>query len=70
MKTKEEVIKVLKQELPYLKQRYGVSNVGLFGSYSRNEQTEHSDIDLLVDFERPIDFFKLFVSGRLPKRKV
>ena len=60
MKTKEEVIKVLKHELPYLKQRYGVSNVGLFGSYSRNEQTEHSDIDLLVDFERPIDFFKLF----------
>jgi len=60
MKTKAEVIKVLKQELPYLKQRYGVSNLGLFGSYSRNEQTEHSDIDLLVDFERPIDFFILF----------
>lgn len=57
MKTKEEVIKVLKQELPFLKQRYALSNVGLFGSYSRNEQTEHSDIDLLVDFERPIDFF-------------
>jgi len=59
MKTKEEIIKVLKHELPYLKQRYGVSNVGLFGSYSRNEQTEHSDIDLLVDFEVPIDYFKL-----------
>ena len=37
MKTKAEVIKVLKHELPYLKQRYGVSNVGLFGSYSRDE---------------------------------
>ena len=69
MKTKEEVIKVLKHELPYLKQRYGVSNVGLFGSYSRNEQTEHSDIDLLVDFERPIDFFKLFEAEDYLKEK-
>lgn len=60
MKTKEEVLKLLKQELPYLKQRYGISNIGLFGSYSRNEQNENSDIDLLVDFERPIDYFKLF----------
>jgi predicted nucleotidyltransferase len=28
-----------------------VQNIGLFGSYSRNEQSDKSDIDLLVDFE-------------------
>lgn len=31
--------------------KYGVHSVGLFGSYSRNEQSEDSDIDLLIDFE-------------------
>lgn len=31
--------------------KYGIRNVGLFGSYGRNEQSDKSDIDLLVDFE-------------------
>lgn len=29
---------------------FGVNQIGLFGSYSRNEQSEKSDIDLLIDF--------------------
>ncbi len=70
MKTKEEVIKVLKRELPYLKENYGVSSMGLFGSYSRGEETEDSDIDLLVDFERPIDYFKLIDMEDYLKEKI
>ena len=31
--------------------KFGIRNVGLFGSYGRNEQTDKSDIDLLIDFE-------------------
>ncbi|NPV51047.1 MAG: nucleotidyltransferase family protein [Candidatus Methanofastidiosum sp.] len=69
MKTKGQILKVLKEELPYLKQRYGASNIGLFGSYSRDEQTEHSDIDLLVDFEKPIDYFNLFEMEDYLKEK-
>lgn len=30
--------------------KYGIQNVGLFGSYSRGEQTQKSDIDILIDF--------------------
>lgn len=30
---------------------YGVRRIGLFGSYSRGEQTETSDVDILVEFE-------------------
>lgn len=70
MKTKEEVIKVLKRELPYLKENYGVSTMGLFGSYSRGEETEDSDIDLLVDFEKPIDYFKLIDMEDYLKEKI
>ena len=34
-----------------------VSRIGIFGSVARGEQTEASDIDILVDFSRPIGFF-------------
>lgn len=56
--TKEDILKTLKKELPYLNETYGVTKVGLFGSYSRGEATETSDIDLLVEFEKPMGFFR------------
>jgi len=64
MKTRDEVLKILREELPFLRKKYGVKRVGLFGSYSRDEATEESDIDILVDFERPIGFFgcRLYIS--------
>jgi len=58
MKTREEILKVLKVEFSHLNQMYGVTKIGLFGSYSRGEAREGSDVDLLVEFERPIGFFK------------
>ncbi len=39
---------------PELVNKYGLSSLALFGSYSRDEQTVESDIDLLVDFEKII----------------
>lgn len=38
--------------MPYLKERFSVSYIGLFGSYSRGEQKESSDIDILVEFNK------------------
>ena len=42
--------------------RYGVSNVGLFGSYSRGEQSKRSDIDLLIDFEPDKENFDNYMA--------
>ena len=50
MTTKENIITILKSRKPDLS-KYGVQNVGLFGSYLRDEQSGKSDIDLLIDFE-------------------
>ncbi len=36
--------------------RYGIAKAFLFGSYARGEQTESSDIDLVIDLERPLGF--------------
>ena len=53
MKTLEEIKKILREHKEELKRRFGVKEIGIFGSYVRNEQTEVSDIDILVDFEKP-----------------
>lgn len=37
--------------------RFSVSRIGIFGSFARGEQTEASDIDILVEFSRPVGFF-------------
>lgn len=70
MKAREKILKILKTNLPYLNEKYGVGKIGLFGSYSRGEAKVGGDIDLLVEFERPIGFFKFieledYLSGKL-----
>jgi predicted nucleotidyltransferase len=41
---------------------FGVNKIGLFGSYLRNEATEASDIDLLVDIQKEKKTFKNFLA--------
>ena len=58
MKKKEEMLEILKREMPKLKKHFKVIKIGMFGSYVRGEQTEKSDADILVEFSDPIGFFK------------
>ena len=50
----ENVKQILSQLKPELQDKYGVSSIGLFGSIVRNDFTPTSDIDIVVDFDRPI----------------
>ncbi len=54
MLTKEKITERLRDKYPYLVSEYGIRRIGLFGSYSREEQTEDSDVDIIAEFERPI----------------
>jgi uncharacterized protein len=58
---REDIEKILQQHKPILAKQYPISKIGLFGSYVRNEQTEKSDIDILVEFSHPVglEFFDL-----------
>ncbi len=47
---KADILSALKMVKPELENKYGLSSLALFGSYSREEQMLSSDIDLLVDF--------------------
>ncbi len=58
MKAKEEILKMLAELKPELQSRYKVKEIGVFGSFVRGEQGEASDVDILVEFEKPIGFFK------------
>ncbi len=53
---REEIIALLRQHYAYLAAEYGIKRIGLFGSYAQGEPSEASDIDLIVEFERPIGF--------------
>jgi uncharacterized protein len=48
---KQDILLYLKTHKDYLSREYHIRTVGLIGSFSRNEQTPSSDIDLIVDIE-------------------
>lgn len=54
MDTRDQILSILRENMPALNASYGVSRIGLFGSFARDEATPESDIDLLVTFDRPI----------------
>lgn len=51
---KEFVIEQIKESKGFLKEKYGIEEIGIFGSYARNEQIESSDIDILIELGKPI----------------
>ncbi|MFH0947921.1 MAG: nucleotidyltransferase family protein [Elusimicrobiota bacterium] len=56
MKTLNEAKQIIKKNKPMLKSKYGVKEIGIFGSFVRGEARKRSDIDILVNFSRPIGF--------------
>ena len=48
---RDEVLELLRQHKPILKERFGVSEISLFGSFARDDATDESDIDVVVKFE-------------------
>jgi len=48
-----EIVDLLRSHANEIKTCFSVRRIGLFGSFARGEQTESSDIDVLVEFEKP-----------------
>ena len=71
--TKEEIINFLSSKKEFMKDRYGVLKIGLFGSYARAENDNDSDIDIAVELEsknRVDNYFGLlhFLEDNLHKK--
>ena len=76
MKTLDEVKRQLELLKPVLKKNFQVETIGIFGSYSQEQQNKRSDVDIVVTFSEPndidlLDFIglKQFLSRKL-KTKV
>ena len=67
----KDVPEILKELKPELADKFGVKRIGVFGSYARGSISPESDIDILVEFSRPIgwDFLDLkdFLENRFRK---
>ncbi len=53
-KSLEEIKRILQEHKPVLAKKFYVKEINLFGSYVRGEETSSSDIDILVEFKKPI----------------
>jgi uncharacterized protein len=59
MKNLDELKQILSTQKQSLCNRYQLTTLGIFGSYARGEQTEASDVDILVDYETAPTFVEL-----------
>ncbi len=50
----DEVIAKIRSQYPYLSSEFGVKRIGVFGSVAKQSERERSDIDLVVEFDRPV----------------
>lgn len=59
---KQDVLDLLKQNSLKLRE-FGVTRIGIFGSFVSGEQTDKSDVDLLVEFNKGQKSFKNFIGA-------
>jgi predicted nucleotidyltransferase len=63
MADREDIVSLIAERADYLEREYSARRVGVFGSYARDEAHQGSDLDVLVEFERPT--FKNFMGMKL-----
>ena len=51
MITKEDIFAFIRQNRHYLKEHFHIKRIGLFDSFVHDEQTEDSDIDIVIELE-------------------
>jgi predicted nucleotidyltransferase len=56
---REEAVRILGEHAGELRAQFGVRSLTLFGSVARDEAKRSSDVDLLVEFDRPTGYFGL-----------
>ena len=66
--TKQEIIHILKKQLPYLQEKYGVQRIAIYGSFAKGGETKKSDIDILVKLMRPLGLEFIELAYHLEKK--
>jgi predicted nucleotidyltransferase len=58
MKQLRDIRAILAKHKPEIQKRFKVKEIGIFGSYTRGKQKNKSDVDVLVEFSRPVGLFE------------
>ena len=72
-RTKQEIMQILKKQIPYLQEKYGVQRIAVYGSFAKGNQTKRSDVDILVQLMKPLglEFVELaYHLKKILKKKV
>jgi hypothetical protein len=59
VKTLEEIKVIIAKHEDEIKGKYGLKEIGIFGSYVKGKQEETSDVDILVEFEKPVSLLQI-----------
>lgn len=65
MKSRSDIIAALQRCKAMLSNLYPIRRIGLFGSYARNEQTDSSDVDVVVEVDPSIGFRFVELAQRI-----
>ena len=58
MRNITEIKDIINKQKPFLKSKFQVKSISVFGSYVKSEQNSSSDIDILVEFSKTIDLIE------------
>jgi len=54
MNSLNTILSIILKNKPVLQKKYPIKTIGVFGSVARGDNKENSDVDILVEFEKPI----------------
>lgn len=57
MKTVQDIQDIISDNMPYLRSKFSIKEIGIFGSFVRRENASDSDLDVLVEFSKPVGLF-------------
>lgn len=70
MAEREQILETLEELKEEVGNRYKVRRIGLFGSFVRSQESETSDVDILVEFEQGADLLDLVALGDFLEEKL
>jgi len=70
MAAADAALQKLRELKPRMREQYKVKEIGIFGSFARGEQSDQSDLDLLIEFEEGADLFDLVALGQFLEERM
>lgn len=67
MLNRQKIIEILKKERPALAEHFGIRKIAIFGSFAKDVATRNSDVDIFVEFDKPLGLKFIDLADYLEK---